>query len=75
MSQLLDSWKAWAVADAERRGLHGLKPILEGLAAATSRLRAIDWQPNRPDRPVGPVGTVQPAQPARPARPARPDNV
>ena len=60
MSQLLDSWKAWAVADAERRGLHGLKPILEGLAAATSRLRATDWQPNRPDGP---------------ARPARPDNV
>jgi len=41
----LDSWKAWALADAERRGLNGLKPILEGLAAATARLRATTWLP------------------------------
>jgi hypothetical protein len=40
----LESWKAWAIADAERRGLHGLKPILEGLAASTARLRATTWQ-------------------------------
>ena len=46
----LDSWKAWAIADAERRGLNGLTPILEGLAAATARLRATTWQP-APDAP------------------------
>jgi len=47
----LESWKNWALADAERRGLHGLKPILEGLAASTARLRATGWQaaPDRPD--------------------------
>ena len=42
---LLESWKTWALADAERRGLRGLKPILEGLAASTARLRATRWQP------------------------------
>lgn len=45
MSTLLESWKTWAVADAGRRGLHGLKPILEGLAASTARLRATAWRP------------------------------
>ena len=43
-SPSLESWKTWAIADAERRGLHGLKPILEGLAALTARLRATSWQ-------------------------------
>lgn len=37
-------WKQWAVADAERRGLQALAPLLEGLAAATARLRATEWQ-------------------------------
>jgi hypothetical protein len=51
----LDSWKAWAIADAERRGLNGLKPILEALAASTARLRATEWQraPDLPDLPEG----------------------
>ncbi len=49
-STSLESWKAWAIADAERRGLHGLKPILEGLAASTARLRATTWQ-QAPDSP------------------------
>lgn len=52
----LESWKVWAIADAERRGLHGLKPILEGLATSTARLRATAWQqapdsPHPPDSP------------------------
>ena len=55
----LDSWKAWAIADAERRGLNGLKPILEALAASTARLRATEWQraldsPEPPDSPHSP---------------------
>jgi hypothetical protein len=44
-STSLDTWKNWAIADAERRGLHGLKPILEALAVSTARLRATAWQP------------------------------
>lgn len=36
-------WLDDAVADAERRGLPQLKPLLEGLAQATSALRAADW--------------------------------
>ncbi len=49
----LESWKVWAIADAERRGLHGLKPILEGLATSTARLRATAWQ-QAPDSPHSP---------------------
>ena len=50
---LLESWKTWAIADAEQRGLQGLTPILEGLAASTARLRATTWHaaPDRPDPP------------------------
>ncbi len=39
----LDEWYAWAVADAERRGLPSLKPLLEGLRTATRELREADW--------------------------------
>ena len=44
-STSVDTWKAWAIADADRRGLHALQPILEALAASTARLRATAWQP------------------------------
>jgi len=59
MSQLpLESWKAWAIADARRRGLNDLEPILEALAASTARLRATEWQraPDLPDVPNLPEG-------------------
>ena len=36
-------WLAMAKADAEKRGLPDLIPALEGLAQATERLRAADW--------------------------------
>ena len=36
----IDAWLQAAVADAERRGLPELKPILEALARATTALRA-----------------------------------
>jgi len=39
----LDRWLAAAEADADRRGLPELKPLLQGLAAATAVLRAADW--------------------------------
>jgi hypothetical protein len=35
----IDAWLEAAVADAERRGLPELKPLLEGLAQATRALR------------------------------------
>jgi hypothetical protein len=35
-------WLAAAIADAERRGLPELKPLLEGLARSTEGLRKAD---------------------------------
>ena len=37
------SWLQAAIADAEKRGLAELKPILETLARATKALRAADF--------------------------------
>ena len=39
----IESWLQAAIADAERRGLPELKPILEALARATRALRAADF--------------------------------
>jgi len=39
----IDSWLQSAIADAERRGLPELKPLLEALARATKTLRAADF--------------------------------
>jgi hypothetical protein len=39
----IDAWLQAAIADAERRGLPELKPLLETLARATSALRAADF--------------------------------
>jgi hypothetical protein len=39
----IDAWLQAAIADAERRGLPDLKPILETLARATAALRAADF--------------------------------
>ncbi len=36
-------WLAAAKADAEKRGLPELLPLLDGLAESTERLRAGDW--------------------------------
>jgi hypothetical protein len=38
----LDDWLASAIADAERRGLPDLKPLLETLAGSTAGLRRAD---------------------------------
>ena len=40
---MIAEWLARAKADAERRGLPDMIPALEGLAKATERLRAADW--------------------------------
>lgn len=39
----IKTWLDIATQDAERRGLPELKPLLEGLAKATSALRTADW--------------------------------
>ena len=39
----VDRWLESAVADAERRGLPELKPLLEALAQATRALRSADF--------------------------------
>jgi hypothetical protein len=39
----IEDWLASACADADRRGLPGLKPLLSALADATRALRAVDW--------------------------------
>ena len=36
----IETWLHAALADAEQRGLHDLKPLLEALAKATAALRA-----------------------------------
>jgi hypothetical protein len=37
------TWLENAIQDAERRGLPGLRPLLEALARSTSALRSADW--------------------------------
>jgi hypothetical protein len=39
----VDAWLQAATADAERRGVPELKPMLETLARATAALRAADF--------------------------------
>lgn len=48
----IESWLQAAIADAERRGLPELKPVLETLASATTALRAADFN----DDAAGPKG-------------------
>jgi len=38
----INAWLQAACADAERRGLDGLKPLLEALARSTTLLREAD---------------------------------
>lgn len=58
----IDEWKAWAMADAGRRGLDALMPLLEGLAGATARLRATAWS-QAPDVADPPKAAQSPEAP------------
>jgi hypothetical protein len=40
----IDEWLADACADADRRGLADLKPLLASLADATKALRSAGWE-------------------------------
>ena len=46
---LVEAWLQAAIADAEKRGLPELKPLLEGLAQSTRQLRAADWNDHVPE--------------------------
>ena len=39
----IESWLEWATADAERRNLSALKPLLEALARSLRALRDADF--------------------------------
>jgi hypothetical protein len=45
----IDDWLRAAIADAERRGLPELTPILEALARATRALRGADFNADASD--------------------------
>ena len=47
----IEEWLKAAVADAERRGLPELKPLLEGLAHAMQLLRSAGFGGNANDLP------------------------
>jgi hypothetical protein len=64
MSPQIDAWLAAACADAERRGLPELKPLLESLARSTAALRAADTQLD--DRPTLPPPAADRANPGGP---------
>jgi hypothetical protein len=42
----IEAWLQAAIADAERRGLPDLKPLLEALARAAKVLRSADFNDN-----------------------------
>lgn len=48
----IDAWLAAACADADRRGLPGLKPLLETLARSTEALRQADGRRAEQTRPL-----------------------
>jgi hypothetical protein len=48
----IESWLAAAIADAERRGLPELKPLLETLAASTVNLRRASKEAVAPSTPT-----------------------
>ena len=57
-------WLEHAVHDADRRGLAGLKPLLEGLARSTAALRMADWNDDATGATTSAAGqTPAPASP------------
>ena len=54
-SDPIEAWLSAAVADAERRGLPELKPLLEGLARSTRQLREAEWNDYVPADGRGPT--------------------
>ena len=61
----IEDWLASACADADRRGLPGLKPLLSALADATRALRAVDWDEARSATPPAWPSATRPRQQPR----------
>jgi hypothetical protein len=59
----IETWLPGALADARKRGLPDLTPMLEALARATAALRAADF--NDDASGTGPVVSRQPDGSAR----------
>jgi hypothetical protein len=57
----LDDWLKAALADAERRGLADLQPLLDTLVRATRALRRADWN----DDPTGRTSSPAASGPGR----------
>lgn len=57
----IDAWLQAAIADAERRGLPELKPLLETLARATTTLRAADFNDHAQGSRLSAGGSQPPA--------------
>ena len=64
----IESWLQAAVADAAKRGLPELKPILETLAKATTALRAADFNDDPSGSPQSSVVSRPPTDPGRETR-------
>jgi hypothetical protein len=45
----IETWLAWALADADRRSLPELKPLLESLAGVMHALRSADFNDRADD--------------------------
>jgi hypothetical protein len=45
----VETWLEWALADADRRNLPELKPLLESLAGAMRALRSADFNDRADD--------------------------
>lgn len=58
----IERWLAAAEADAERRGLPELKPLLQGLAASTRVLRAAAWNDRADASPAPESSRPEPGQ-------------
>lgn len=58
----MDRWLAAAEADADRRGLPEVKPLLRGLAQSTAALRAADWNDRADQADAVAVGADAPAR-------------
>ena len=75
----VQAWLEGALADSTRRGLPQLRPLLEGLAASLTQLRAADFSPGAAPRdavtPAGPnvmAEVLRHAPGASPVAPAAP---
>ena len=58
----IGEWLAAAKADAEKRGLPELLPMLDGLAQATERLRNADWNDDPSTHPTSASALADSAQ-------------